>query len=104
MIDAERVANLRVVFTAHQTNRDELKQILNNPIFREAWHILDAERRYREQFMESELVARDGMFSVRMHAERVAVDERMDDLFELTYQQVPKEPEIPATYGADDNS
>ena len=104
MIDPERVANLRVVFTAHQNNRDELKNILNNPVFREAWHILDAERRLLEQRLETTFITRDGMHSARLNSARVAVDERMDDLFELTYQQVPKEPEVPATYGVDDNS
>ena len=103
MIDANKVAEAERVFVIHEKNRKELRAMLNSKVFRQAWDLLNMKRRLSEQVLESGGLAADEKVSVRLHSQRIAVDERLDDLIALT--EIPQQPmsETPATFSADND-
>lgn len=97
MIDAKKVAEAEKVFVAHDKNRLELKAMLDSRVFQQAWGLLDMRRRLAEQVIETKLSS-DVLVSVRLNSQRVGVDERLDDLYDLTEVPVPNNPDLAATF------
>lgn len=93
-MEAERV------FVSHADNRTELRAILDSRSFREAWSLLDMRRRLAEQVIETQLSS-DALVSVRLNSQRIAVDERLDDLHQLTELPLPNNPDISADFKPD---
>lgn len=101
MIDKVKLDDAEKLFRSHADNRNELRQVLEHPSFRNAVELLKAKRRFEESMIESASLAGAEVISIRLHSQRIGAESFLDDLWALTDPWVEPNPDLQPDYGTD---